>query len=108
MTVHRVCVVCGTLYTGLGTRCSQHARAAYARKLQNSAEWRRLSKAFISAHPICADCGGKATEAHHTQARAEGGPLITTDLLGLCKSCHSKRTAIESDAQGTRGGGWRT
>lgn len=47
----------------------------------------------------CHDCGGTATEVHHTIPLTEDNvddysiSLALDNLMSLCKECHSKRTA---------------
>lgn len=59
--------------------------------------WRRVRALYISAHPLCEECGkhGKLTpsqEVHHILPLADGGTHDETNLMALCKSCHSKIT----------------
>ncbi len=64
------------------------------------AAWRRFREAYLNEHPLCADCIGDgvykpAREVHHI-AKLRDAPelkLDATNVLGLCKSCHSSRTA---------------
>jgi 5-methylcytosine-specific restriction protein A len=63
-------------------------------------DWRRCQAAFLAANPLCADClaAGRtepAREAHHVvKVRDDPGRRLDwANLLPLCKSCHSKRTA---------------
>ena len=51
-----------------------------------------------TTNPLCADCLDiglfvPATEVHHLTSRSRGGELLSDDLLPLCKSDHSIRTA---------------
>jgi len=63
---------------------------------------------FLRAHPLCADPFGvhaergelvAATEVDHIVSRKRGGADDESNLQALCKSCHSRKTALES--------GWR-
>jgi 5-methylcytosine-specific restriction protein A len=59
--------------------------------------WKQLRARYLSRHPLCADCqqAGRltpATEVHHVIPVAQGGSDRSENLLGLCKSCHSRRT----------------
>lgn len=63
--------------------------------------WRKIRKLFITAHPLCEECLrlGKvkaADEVHHIVPLREGGTHSFSNLMSLCKSCHSKITATES------------
>jgi 5-methylcytosine-specific restriction protein A len=56
--------------------------------------------AYLSAHPLCADCQAlgdvtAANEVHHI-AKLRDRPdlrLDATNVMGLCKTHHSERTA---------------
>jgi 5-methylcytosine-specific restriction enzyme A len=62
--------------------------------------WEKLRKVFLIENPLCLDCieHGKltpATEVHHIK-KVKDFPLlrlVKENLMGLCKSCHSVRTA---------------
>ncbi len=41
-------------------------------------------------------CYNRATEAHHIIAKRQGGTDSLNNLIGLCKPCHSERTARET------------
>jgi 5-methylcytosine-specific restriction protein A len=64
-----------------------------------SPRWRRLRRAFLAEHPLCAEChqAGRiepAIDVHHINAR-ESNQEIAFDwdnLQSLCKACHSKKT----------------
>ena len=53
---------------------------------------------YLRAHPLCVDCQAErrvtaATEVHHIKALRDGGDHNDDNLMALCKSHHSKRTA---------------
>jgi 5-methylcytosine-specific restriction enzyme A len=61
--------------------------------------WRRFRKAFLATHPLCLDCAERgvteaADEVHHMDRLGPFGPngYDETNLLPLCKRCHSART----------------
>lgn len=60
---------------------------------------RRWREAILRRDPFCMDClDGKrvvaATEAHHIEALRKGGqPFDLDNGMGLCRACHSVRTA---------------
>ena len=59
--------------------------------------WKYIRLWFLKAHPLCTDCllDNKLTpseEVHHIKALADGGTHEETNLMALCKSCHSRRT----------------
>ena len=70
------------------------SRRGYDRK------WRRIRAQFLTAHPICADCGREATEPHHVVPRAEGGSDRWDNLVPLCGDCHKRREAARRAGRG--------
>lgn len=71
--------------------------------------WRKLRKMFLNAHPLCVDPYGihaqvgetvPATEVDHIVAKKDGGTDEWSNLQGLCKSCHSRKTAREDSRWG--------
>ena len=60
--------------------------------------WVKIRKMFLMRNPLCSDClkGTRLTpanEVHHVKALKKGGTHDSNNLMSLCKSCHSKRTA---------------
>jgi 5-methylcytosine-specific restriction endonuclease McrA len=60
--------------------------------------WERSSRLQRTEFPLCTDHLARgeyvpAVDVHHTARRSVGGPLLTGELLSLCKACHSSRTA---------------
>jgi 5-methylcytosine-specific restriction enzyme A len=87
------------VYRGL---CAVHTRDLRSARAQASgdgfyrtAAWRAFRAWFLAAHPICRDCDQPANEVHHVQARRTHPDLtfVEENCIGLCKACHSKRTA---------------
>jgi 5-methylcytosine-specific restriction enzyme A len=84
-------------------RASRKERFSVARQeaknFYSSTPWRRLRAAYLDAHPLCVDCRKRnwlteATEVHHIVKR-EADPSLAlewSNLEGLCKACHSRRT----------------
>lgn len=63
--------------------------------------WRKLRALFLQKHPLCAECekAGRltpATEVHHIIAVKDGGSDHDDNLMGLCKSCHSRITILNN------------
>ena len=90
--------------------CAAHAARAVLREKQydshrgSSAKrgydsvWKRFRKWFLSQteHAICEDCQREpSTEVHHVKKVADfpGLRLVESNCRGLCKTCHSARTA---------------
>lgn len=110
---------CPRLVRGKPRYCPEHQRrvdAAYDAQRPSStqrgydARWRRLRRMFLAQHPLCADPYGvharqgelvPATEVDHIKPKRSGGTDDWNNLQGLCKPCHSRKTAIE----GRWGGG---
>ena len=80
--------------TTLGRAHGKRQRGRY------DATWMRFRVAYLSDHPYCQDCEARgelriATEVHHVQRLAERPDLRLDEanMLGLCRGCHSRRTA---------------
>ncbi len=68
------------------------------------ARWRKLRRLVLARDPICRapGCNQASTEADHIKPRREGGSDGLDNLQGLCKPCHSSKTAIEDGRWGAR------
>lgn len=60
------------------------------------ARWRRIRKLVLAERPLCVDCdrAGRVTmanEVHHIDYNSRNNN--PANLMPLCKSCHSRRTA---------------
>ncbi len=88
---------CGTLIN-VGERfCAIHKREMNRRANADhyDSRWRKISKLYISKHPLCAECERAglltpAVEVHHVIPVAAGGSDMGKNLMALCKSCHSR------------------
>ena len=96
-----------------GRYCKQHAtkiNKRYNKQRGTSAQrgyganWRKLRKMVLARNPICEDPFGlhkeyseliKANEVDHIIPKKHGGESEMSNLQSLCKSCHSKKTAVE-------------
>lgn len=94
---------CGVLVNSGERYCAKHKKqyksggdaSHYDRR------WQKIRLAFLSKHPLCQKCqeAGRltpATEVHHIIAVANGGSDSESNLMPLCKSCHSKITRKET------------
>ena len=64
--------------------------------------WRRVRQRYVSAHPLCERCLEQGRmipveEVHHKVPLAEGGTHERSNLISLCKSCHSQIHAERGD-----------
>lgn len=80
------------------------ARPAEDFAFLNTAAWRKLSKVYLRAHPVCECCkaAGRvplppSEHCDHMIGRDQSGALLDwANLLALCKPCHSTKTRIEA------------
>lgn len=81
-------------------RCARHAQLQERRPDERPSaaargydrKWRRIRRQFLARHPICADCGAEASQAHHIVPVAQGGTNRWENLMPLCEGCHARRT----------------
>lgn len=67
-------------------------------KFRDTQRWRKLSKKVRRENPFCVSCGYLGDDVDHINPVASGGALYAEDNLQvLCKSCHSKKTAKETN-----------
>ena len=64
--------------------------------------WKRIRDRYVTKHPLCEQClkegrYKKTEEVHHILPLSRGGTHDETNLMALCKSCHSKITAQMGD-----------
>jgi len=67
--------------------------------------WKRIRDRYIKAHPLCEECKEQgrltlAEEVHHVLPLSKGGGNESSNLMSLCKSCHSSITAESGDRWG--------
>lgn len=67
--------------------------------------WKRIRDRHIKAHPLCEECkkDGRlmpAEEVHHILPLSKGGGNESSNLMSLCKSCHSRITAESGNRWG--------
>lgn len=83
--------------------CVDHRRARGRRRGSSTqqgygARWRKVRRMQLQREPLCHDCKEEgrvtpATDVHHIVKREDGGKDKFDNLMSLCHSCHSSRTA---------------
>lgn len=79
----------------------KYKRDPLTKKRYGSA-WRKIRKRYIDNHPLCEEClkNGrltKANEVHHIIPLRRGGTNDESNLMALCKSCHSRISILDGD-----------
>ncbi len=69
--------------------------------------WRKVRALVLSEEPLCRPCGqaGRTTEAtcvDHATPLSKGGTHHRKNLVPMCQSCHSAKTATEDGGFGNR------
>lgn len=90
-----VCSACGPRRTHRNRQHDEQRGSAAHRGYDR--RWRRVRLMQLRQYPLCTDCNAAgrvtaATEVHHIIAVRDGGTNEQSNLLSLCKSCHSTRT----------------
>jgi 5-methylcytosine-specific restriction protein A len=66
--------------------------------LYHTAAWKRLARVVLSEQPVCVgyqrECSMPATDVDHIEplAKRPDLALVRTNLQGLCKACHTRKT----------------
>ena len=71
--------------------------------------WKRIRDKYVMEHPFCELCFERGVivpveEVHHKKPLSEGGTHDRSNLIALCKSCHSRIHAERGDRWGRRQG----
>lgn len=95
--------------------CEEHEKRAnqqydrYGRdpasKKRYGRTWRKVRERFLLAHPLCEEClkqgrTNPAMEVHHILPLGRGGTNHESNLMPLCKPCHSAISARDGDRWG--------
>ncbi len=106
---------CPKLVPAGQTFCSEHMKQMnqrYERYERDPAtrsrygkQWKRIRYKYVQEHPFCEECmkHGELVlteQVHHIVPLAEGGTNDESNLMSLCKSCHSRIHAIRGDRWG--------
>ena len=92
--------------------CNEHKQVAehqYNRYLRDpdtnkryGRTWKKIRARFLLRHPLCELCRSEgrltaAEEVHHILPLAKDGSNDDSNLMALCKSCHSRITIGNSN-----------
>ena len=95
-----------------GMFCKQHQMEENARyekydrdpavRRRYGRTWKCIRDSYVKTHPFCELCYEKGVikpveEVHHKILLAESGTHERSNLISLCKSCHSKIHAERGD-----------
>lgn len=95
-----------------GRYCEEHASVMskqyekYGRnpeaKKRYGRAWKRIRDKYASQHPFCESCFEKGVlvsveEVHHKRPLSAGGTHDKSNLISLCKPCHSRIHAERGD-----------
>lgn len=68
----------------------QRIKPVSTRRKAENAEYTKLRREFLAAHPACLVCKGQASEIHHACGR-QGKRLLDVEFFRqLCSSCHRR------------------
>lgn len=102
-----------------GRYCPEHQQKVnsdyekYGRDRENKKKygrcWKRIRDKYVLEHPFCELCFERGIiveteEVHHKRPLSEGGTHDRSNLIALCKSCHSRIHAERGDRWGRRQG----
>ena len=79
------------------TRKDYERTRASAPKRGYGHQWAKIRRMVLRRQPICITpgCNSLATEVDHIKAKRQGGTDSMDNLQGLCKACHSRKSAGE-------------
>lgn len=80
-------------------RYEKYGRDPNTRKRYGRA-WKRIRDSYVALHPFCEQCFANGEmvmteEVHHKVPLSKGGTHERSNLIALCKSCHSKIHATD-------------
>ena len=58
-------------------------------------KWKKIRARYVALHPLCEMCLKEGRyvpveEVHHIKPLSQGGTHAESNLMSLCKSCHTK------------------
>lgn len=96
LTVSRFCTNHSERTSGYDAHRPSAAKRGYGRR------WGRLRRMVLSSQPKCSGwpkgtkCWSAANEVDHIVPKVDGGSDQLSNLQGLCKPCHSRKTLEEN------------
>ena len=83
---------------------NRYGRSPEMKRRFNGA-WPGIRRRYIAVHPLCEVCQREgritaASEVHHIVPLSAGGSHAESNLMALCKPCHSRITAREGGRWG--------
>lgn len=81
----------------------QDARRGNARERGYGAEWDRMAKQYLKAHPVCEICWKRpSTCVDHRISKADGGSDTSENMQAACPSCNARKGHAEAKARRQR------
>ena len=66
-------------------------------------QWRKLRARILERDPICTKWGKEpSTTVDHILTKGRGGTDDESNLRGMCRRCHSRKTVVVDDRWGQR------
>jgi 5-methylcytosine-specific restriction protein A len=66
-------------------------------------QWRKTRKRILERDPVCVICRTEPSNTvDHIISTAKGGSGDDSNLRGLCRDCHSRKTALADDRWGIK------
>lgn len=94
----KVCSEHGCTILTSSSRCPQHSTAwkGSDRRARLPRDWQRTRQRILRRDPICKACGtSPSTDVDHMAA---GDNHDDSNLQGLCKGCHARKSSAEGRA----------
>lgn len=102
------CAACAPVHSAKARSEATRVRGE-SKRWYNSARWKAARKGYLAKHPFCADPYRRhvprlemATDVDHVQPHRESWEMFwdPANWQGLCKGCHSTKTAREDGGFG--------
>ena len=95
---------CPEHQTKMNSEYEKYGRDPRTKKRYGRA-WKRIRDKYVMEHPFCELCFQRGVivpveEVHHKKPLSEGGTHDRSNLIALCKSCHSRIHAERGDRWG--------